>query len=427
MKILIQLITRVKNSEFLKNVATLTTGTTLAQIISIFTAPILYRIYSKVDYGTLALYLAIISVIGVFSTMQYLQPILLEKDDDEAKKVIWLNMVINVGVTIFVFLLVLTIGKHTGKWLNNDNIQQWLYIAPLSVFFLGQNQIFRMWATRKKKFKIMSFNTILTALLVPAISISFGIFNNGPLGLFLGLLTSQVVPPIVLLISLTKDENMGLKYFSWNDISQKAKLHSNFPVYSLPSAFINRLTNQLPVFFLSTYSGPAVVGIYNLCVKMLGLPIQLIGAAIGDVFRQKATQDYNTIGNCRPIFVKTFKTLTLISILPTIIILFYGPNLFSWIFGPKWAESGVFAQILITVYVGKLIVSPLSYLFYIARKQREELIISILFLITNAVIFIGAKVLTVYALLTFFSINYVVFYIYTIIRSYIFSKKTIQI
>lgn len=416
---------RARQSDFIKNVATLATGTTLAQAVSIFTAPVLYRIYSKVDYGTLGLYMAITGVVGVFSTMQYLQPILLEKEDDEAKKVMWLNRIINIGVTLFVFILVLILGKYVGKWLNNEGVVKWLYLVPLSIFFSGQNEIFRVWANRKKKFKVMSFNAILTALLVPVVSITVGVFNNGPLGLFLGLLTSQVLPPIVLLVALTKNENLGLKYFSWNDIKIKAKTHSSFSLYGLPAEFINRFTNQLPVFMLSYYAGPAVVGVYNLSVRMLGLPIQLIGGAIGEVFKQKAAADYKLIGSCRVIFMKTLKTLTLISILPTILILVYGSELFSWVFGAKWIEAGIYAQILIVLYMGKLIVSPLTYIFYIARKLREDLFWHIWMLISSTLIFflLFEFNFKVEYILFIYSLNYLTIYVIYLLRSYKFTKN----
>ena len=404
-------IHRIKQSDFIKNLATLATGTTLAQAVSIFTAPVLYRIYSKVDYGTLGLYMAITGIIGVFSTMQYLQPILLEKEDDEAKKVMWLNRVINTFVTLLVFLLVLGLGKYVGQWLNNQDIIPWLYLIPVSIFFTGQNEIFKVWANRKKKFKIMSFNALLTSLLVPAVSITVGVFNNGPLGLFLGMLTSQIFPPIVLLITLTKNENLGLKYLDWRVIKIKAKTYSNFPIYSLPSEFINRFSNQLPVFMLSMYAGPAVVGVYNLCVRMLGLPVQLIGGAIGEVFRQKATQDYNESGNFNAIFKKTLKTLALISIAPTLIILFWAPEIFSFVFGVKWLESGIIAQFLVVYIMMKLIVSPLSYAIFIANKLHIGLLKNIITLVFMYLIFyFGFKFEYNYInVLTVFGITYALF------------------
>lgn len=418
-------IKNLKQSMYVRNVATLATGTTMAQAVSIITAPILYRIYAKVDYGTLGLYMAIVGVAGVFSTMQYIQPILLEKEDDDAKKVMWLNRTINMVVTIIVALLVFLFGDYLGGLLGNEGIMPWLYLAPISIFFSGQSQIFSIWANRKKKYKILSFNAILTALLVPAVSISVGLYNNGPLGLFLGLLISHVVPPIVLLITLTKYDDLGLKYFDWETIKAKVKEYKSFPIYSLPSEFVNRLTNQLPVFMLSAYAGPAVVGIYNLCIRMLGIPVQLIGGAIGQVFQQKAVVDYNTQGSFKNVFVKTFKTLSLVALPGLLVIIFFGPQLFAFAFGEEWRESGVFAQILIFMFVLKLIISPLSYAYYIKNRLREDMIIHLYVLISMEIIFaVGFNTLADYkSVIILYVINYSLVYLVYLVRTYNFSKS----
>ncbi|MDA9284270.1 oligosaccharide flippase family protein [Flavobacteriaceae bacterium] len=423
-KTAVEFIKRLKQSLYVRNVATLATGTTMAQAVSIITAPILYRIYSKVDYGTIALYIAIVGVVGVFSTMEYLQPILLEKEDDDAKKVMWLNRTINTAITIIVALIVFLFGDYLGKLLANEGIIPWLYLTPISIFFSGQNQIFSVWANRKKKYKILSFNAILTALLVPVVSISVGLYHNGPLGLFLGLLTSQVLPPIVLLIALTKHDDLGLKYFDWASIKKKVKEHKSFPMYSLPSALINRLTNELPVFMLSAYAGPAIVGVYNLCIRMLGLPMQLIGGAISQVFQQKATEDYNALGNFKNVFNKTFKTLSLISLPGLLVIIIFGPQLFAFVFGEEWKESGVFAQILIFMFVLKLIVSPLSYSFVIKNMLKENMFWHFYMLISMFLIFIiGFNVTTNYKLLlVLYSLNYILIYLIYLYRASIFSK-----
>jgi O-antigen/teichoic acid export membrane protein len=109
-------IRRFKASSFLQDLATLATGTTLAQAVSIFTAPILYRIYDKEDYGTLGLYMAIVGIIGVFSTMQYNHAILLEKEDEDAKVVMWLNRLINTAVALITLLLLfIFVSKGNGS------------------------------------------------------------------------------------------------------------------------------------------------------------------------------------------------------------------------------------------------------------------------------------------------------------------------
>lgn len=417
--------TRFQGSDYLKNVTTLASGTTIAQAISLITAPILYRIYDKVDYGTLGLYMAIVGVVGVFSTMQYLQPILLEKEDENAKKVMWLNRIINTAVTAIVALLVLIFGKYIAGWLNNPMITPWLYLIPVSIFFSGQNEIFRVWANRKKKYKIMSLNSVLTAILVPIVSISFGLLYSGPLGLFLGLITSQIIPAIVLLIALTRNDDLGLKYFDLDFIKNKANQYKNFPLYSLPSEFVNRLTNQMPVFMLSIYVGPGVVGIYNLCVRMLGLPVQLIGGAVGEVFKQKASQDFNETGSFNNIFIKTFKSLLVISVVPLFVIIIFGPDLFSLIFGNEWREAGVFAQILIFMFMLKLIISPLTYAYIIGNKLKEDMLLHIYMLVSMVLVFfLGFRLTENYLLvLGVYSLNYILVYLFYLKRSIHFSKN----
>lgn len=418
-----ELFKKIKRSDFAINVAKLATGTTIAQAISIISAIALYRIYNKEDYGTLGLYMAITGVIGVFSTMQYTQAVILEKSDDDAKKIMWLNRVINIALTIFITILLIPIYGRLGEWLNNPKISKWIFLIPVTVFFSGQNEIFRIWANRKEEYNLMSLNAILTAILVPIVSISVGLLKSGPLGLFLGLLISQIVPPIVLLIGLTRKEDLGTKYFDKDVIIQKAKEYRNFPFYSLPSEFINRFTNQLPVFMLSTYAGAGVVGLYGQCVRMLGLPINLIGGAIGSVFQQKASYDYNTSGSFKHVFVSTFRTLSIISIVPFVVLVIFAPTIFSTVFGEEWRMSGEMARILSGMYMLKLIASPLSFAFIIKKRLQEDLFWHVWMLISNASLFyFGFKYFNDFKLvILMFSINYMIIYLLYLVRSYRFS------
>lgn len=402
------------------------TGTMLAQAVSLVTAPILYRIYDKEDYGTLGLYMAITGVIGVFSNMQYLQAILLEKEEENAKRVLWLNRVINLGVAVMAAVIILIFNQPLANLLNNPSIAAWLYLAPISIFFSGQNHIFRVWANRKKKYRILSFNAILTAVLVPTVSISLGVLYDGwVLGLFMGLLTSHVFPPIVLFIALNRSENLGRAYFDRGEMRKMARKYSDFPKYSLPANFFNRFTNQLPVFMLSSFVGPGAVGVYNLTIRMLGLPIQLIASAIGTVFRERAAKDFNTIGNCREIFKKTLKTLSSVSVVPFSILALFGPAIFAFIFGEPWRDAGVFARILSIMFFFKLIVPPLAFTFILKNKQREDFVWHFYTLIsTMAIFYLGFTVfqLQVEWVLLIFALNFALFYVMYFLRAFTFSK-----
>jgi len=410
-------------SEFLKNALTLVSGTTIAQGISILTAPVLYRIYEREEYGTLGLYMAITGVIGTFSTLQYHQVILIEKEQDNALAALWLSRSINIVLSLLTLLLIIPTAGLYGKWFNNPAISAWLFLVPLSIFFGGQSAILGEWANRAKAYRLLTINAILTALLVPSLSIPLGIWIDGPTGLFIGLLASQILPTIWLGLSLTKRTGLQIKSFHWQTIKSLARKYQDLPKFSLPSDFINRFTNQLPVFMLSTFAGAGVVGVYNLTVRMLGLPVQLIGNAVAAVFKQRATQEYHEVGHCRNIFLKTLQSLVLISIIPFLILILLGPEIFAFIFGEKWREAGVFAQILGFLFLFRFFASPLSFLFILRQKLKEDFLWHIWMLTSNLIVFYVGFTLfdSYYPPLILFSINYIIIYSIYLFRSYKFS------
>ena len=112
--------------------------------------------------------------------------------------------------------------------------------------------------------------------------------------------------------------------------------------------------------------------------RILGLPIGLISNSIGEVFKQRAASDYNEFGTCRPIFIKTFKALLISSIVPFTILILFGADIFAFAFGEQWRGAGEYSQILGVMFFFRFTVSPLTYVFYIANKQRLDLLLHLL-------------------------------------------------
>lgn len=415
-------------SPFVRNVSKLTGATAFAQLISLATAPLLYRIYDKEDYGLLGVYMSIAATIGAFSTMQYSQTVLLEKEETDALNALWLVRLINSTVAVLVLIGVLLFGNWLLVFLKSESLSNFLYLLPVSIFFTGQNELFRIWANRHKKYNIMTMNSVLTSVLVPAISITLGLLYNSPWGLFIGLLSSQIFPSLFMAWQLGKEFSFGWKPPKIQVLKRIAKRHMDFPKYSLPAEFINRFSNQLPTFMLSRYAGPGAVAAYNLSVRMLSLPIQLLSASITEVFKQRAVEDYNLLGNCRTIFVKTFKTLLGLSMAPTLVILFFGPSLFVFFFGGQWRDAGVYSQILAALYFVRFIVSPLSYVFNITRKQREDFLWHIWMLVSSFVTFyVGFHLFeSSEKAIALFSINYVLIYVIYLYKSFHYAKEKVD-
>ena len=415
---------RLLRSEYFRNTAILTSGTTFSQLITIITAPFMTRIYHPADYDVLGLYMMVTGLVGTLVTLQYHNVVITARDDKDAKIALSICITTSAAFAFILCLFSLILYNWVPLFLRNNQINLWLLWSPVSVFFGGWNIAFAAWAVRKQRFKLLSMNRIISAIMVPAFSIVLGLLIAGPLGLMVGLLLSQVIPSVLLSNFFFRKEKLKLG-FKISTLKKLGWQHRSYVKYSMPAEFINNFINQLPIIFLArNYPVAGLVGNFNLSNRMLGMPVQLISSSVLEVFRQKASSEYNAKGNCFGTFVKTSKALFFMSIIPFTILIFAGPWIFKTVFGTNWETAGIFSRIMAPLFFFKFIVSPLTYVFMIAGRQKEDLFghIAMVILIIAAFMIAGAFSDNFYHGLMAYAGAYSLVYIYYFIRSYRFSK-----
>jgi O-antigen/teichoic acid export membrane protein len=427
-KIISDRISLLKKSAYSKNILSVFTGAAISQLIPLITAPILTRIYTPQDYGILGVLMSICALITVFSTFGYVNAIIIADNDKEADKTVGLCLRNLLWVSLLSFLII-TIGYtlliNFYKIIGYGYI---LWIVPLVVFFSGFSAIISFLATRYQHFKMLSVNRVISAILSAVISITVGLIFKSVIGLILGFVISQFFSSIVLYFLLKRQRSIPtlMEYIQF-DIKLVKKKFINFPKFVMVSDFINTFSNQIPIFALSSYAPMPqdAVGFYNMSNRILGLPITLISATIGDVFKQRAAADYNELGSCRPIFMKTFKALLVASIIPFAILIFFGADIFAFAFGEKWREAGHYSQILGVMFFFRFTVSPLTYVFYIANKQKLDFFLHLLFIVIGFIsLYIGLKKFeNINTSLWIFSISYSIIYLVYLYFSYSYCKK----
>ena len=404
-------------------------GTFIAAIIPIITAPIMSRLYEPKFYGVLGLYTSITGLVGIIAYTNYAQAIMMTKEDEDSKQVVWFSLLISFIISCISILIILCISLFTN-FITDSVVGHWLFFLPLSVFLNGVNYILLIWANRIKNYKNLAFNRIIQALLTVLIQITIGILIKNETGLMVGLLSGQLLSAFLLSLEFYFKRKIFYigrpKFGHFKGIAIKYK---DLVLYSTPSEFINNFINQTPIFLLQKFGGTSYVGNFTFTQRFLGLPQLFLSSAIVDVFKQKASEAYNRIGNCKAIFLKTFKVLTGLAIVPFLISLFFAPQIFAFVFGNKWAEAGVFAQFLSVMFFFRFIVSPLSYVYFIAGKMKEDFLLHILFLaVTSLAFYVGNSIFEDKKyLILLYSFAYSGVYIIYLIRSYFFSKQRLTI
>jgi O-antigen/teichoic acid export membrane protein len=416
-----QSLKSILKSEYFGTTILLTSGAVLEQIISIFSAPISSRIFSAENYGGLGVYMAITGVLGTLTSSHYPQAVLIAKEEDEARNLIWFCGFLAAAISIVIGLAVCTILFFTD-WL--DALGFWTFTIPFSIMLSAIIRVLSVWANRTKQYKIISKNRVATALFTISIQLAVGYFINKKFGLMAGFLTGQIIGAVLLIRPFLFQEEIKIglpcpKYFK-----RYAQEYRRFVIYGMPADFINSLINQLPVYFLNSMAGLSYVGNFSFAQRLLGLPTLLIGNSIADVFRQKAGEVYRKKGECSELFIKTGRILFLIGIIPLIIMLLFAPEIFAIVFGEQWRKAGEIARILSPLFFFRIIVSPLSYLYTLSGHMREDLIIHLgsLGVITGGFIVTNHFFSNKDFLLAGYSTAYFGIYLIYLTRSFQFSK-----
>jgi lipopolysaccharide exporter len=377
-------------SEFSKNVLTLMTGTTIAQAIPIAISPILTRIYTPEDFGLLALYMAIATIIAVIATGRYELAIMLPKKDSDAVSIVVLSILFSFAVSVVILVLIFFYNAELASLLGDNEIRYWLFLLPVTVFITGTYNALNYWVNRKKGYTDISKNKVLQSFTIVATQVSMGLNKMGVAGLIWAGLVGQISALIFFLRLSWKNDKKTLKKVSRIKVIALAKRYKDFPLINSWSGLLNTASVQAPIIVLASLFSSTVTGYFSLAQRILQIPMTLLGAAIGQVYFEKATKLKANKSEIKRITLDTHKKLLIIGLLPTLIILLFGSELFAFIFGEPWRVAGEYAKLLSVWIFFVFVCSPLSHLMTIYEKHVESIIFNILLFTSRiGVLFIG--------------------------------------
>lgn len=349
------------------------TGTTIAQAIPIAISPILTRIYTPEDFGVFALFVAVSSVFGSIANGRYELAIMLPRKDEDAINIFALGLIISTFISLVLLALVVIFNEWLAGLLGNEDIAFWLYLVPVSVFFAGLWNVLDCFNNRRKNYKDMRNATIIKSIVTAIIQLSVGFVKQGATGLISGQLISQFFANTKLAMNIIKDKALMSK-ISKVKIIALAKRYKDFPKFSLWAGLANTLSHNLTNILISTFYSVGTLGFYSLVQRVLGMPSSLIGSSIGQVFYQQATKEKQQTGKAIETFKATVKKLLILGVPSFGILFLIVEDLFALVFSEEWRVAGVYAQIMVPLFLIKFVVSPLTLMNQVNLKNKLGMI-----------------------------------------------------
>ncbi|MBI9054675.1 MAG: oligosaccharide flippase family protein [Bacteroidales bacterium] len=372
------LIEKLKNNLFFQNVAIVASGSLLARIIGFFTAPIITRLYLPEDYGVLSTYAAIIGIIITIASLRYEVTIPLPEKENKAISLLKLSFLITVGLSAFFSFLIILWGDFIAQQLSLTHVKSFIWVIPTAFFGAGIYNALSSWATRHKLFKVITRTNISQSLASRAVKIGFGFLGVTPLGLLLGLITEQTAGVLLLFRKLLNKTPEFFKSFNRNEIIDVAKKYKNFPIYQSWSQLLLGFGTHLPVIMIASIYGIQVVGLYGLAHSMVNMPMSILGQAVSKVYYAEISRyGKNNPEAIYKLTISIMKKLFYFAIPPIIVLILWGPWLFSFIFGESWFDAGLYAKALSFIILFRLVSSPIMHCLNVLEKQKVQLIFNI--------------------------------------------------
>jgi O-antigen/teichoic acid export membrane protein len=345
--------------------------------------PLLTRLYSAADFGGLALFTSISTVIALCATGRYEYAIGLPNDDVEGWNVVL--VVCTLGATFSALLAIGIGGWHLSRPAGIGSPAS-LWCIPVYTLLASITSALQYWNGRKKEYRRVSTSNVAQALTMTLLSVGFGWLGCTGTGLVWGLIAGQVA-------AITFLGSGGCFAFPHKvggaPLLALAKRYINFPKYQIASDLSASATVQLPLIAFSHLFNMTFVGHFSIANRMLRIPNIALTASIGHVFRNEAIDALRTGGSCSEIYLSTFKKLATLSISIYLVLGLSARFLFALAFGPGWEPAGYCAQLICIMVATDFVAQPLSMLFSIRNRQGLNMLLQIASFISGVIAILG--------------------------------------
>ncbi len=367
-------------------------GTVIAQIIMFAMTPILTRFYGPDAFGVLGLFTATVAVCSVIVALRYQLAIVLPKEENGAISVLKLSMIVVLFMTLILCLLIFFLGEIITDLLGISELNTWLWWIPIYVLFMGVYQNLEYFSIRKKAYKRLSISQVTRATSTSGFQLTGSLVSVGPGGLIIGMVVGQVLASVTLALQVFKNEK-GLmnKVKKNNDVFNVAREYSMYPKYNTPQALINSFSQTIPIFALTVFFNPAIAGFYTLSHRLLSMPMSLVSDAVRKVYFQKASSQYNKGEKLFDGFLKIMLLMSILGLIPTLIVVFFGPDLFMLFLGENWSYAGVFAQWIIVWLFFDFLRKPCLPIVEIFKWQKQYLNYEIIVILLRVIVLIAGS------------------------------------
>lgn len=354
----------MKISGKMKNVAKISSGTILGQIVSIVTLPIITRIYGAEIIGSWTAIYAIATIITYFSDLGLSQAIMIESDEKVERLY---QMVSTISLVICCFAYFITIGYYLLIGYEVGDAIIYSFFVIMYAYTMRQVQTCYTWLNRDKQYNVLMRNPVINYSSVAFFSIVLGLIGFKKYGYYFGITLGQFLTLVNMKFVLPKK----MFYFNMTYYKQAITKHMEFIKYQMPSQVSLQLRQQLPNLLIGSLFGNEILGYFSISQKLISIPITFIGQALGKVFYQTIAEMKRAGREIGVFLKKNMNRAMMIAVIPMILFAAFGDVAIVVFFGKEYELGGVISRIIVFRSLFTFISTSLAGIDIVTEQQKR--------------------------------------------------------
>ena len=373
-------VSNLRGNRFWGSVATLLSGSVLAQVIGVALLPVLTQLYDAEAFGVQAVFMAVVQTLVIAANGGYDQAIMLPEKMHGARSLLRLSQGVNLVMMTLLGLLLWGMGDWLWAQMSITALVEWQWLLVLSLGLEGSMQPLRMMLNRLETYRVLAVSKLVQALISGGVMIGLGWEQGDASGLLMGWASGLLGAWVILGLAYIRVSKSV--HVPWTSLWQVAREYRDFPLKSVGAGWLNTLTRQLPFYLLPVFFGQAVNGYYFMAYRALMMPLALVSRAIGEVYyRQVALAKHESQAQVTLVTRRTARQLLALGALPTVIVMLLGPWLAGLVLGAEWEAAGVYARWLMPWGFITFVTAPLTCLIDLYRRLDIQLLYNVALMI----------------------------------------------
>lgn len=299
----------------------------------------LARLLNPIDFGLIAILLAIVSFsqifidFGVSSAILHYQKI----SDEQLSSLFWVNIIFGIFLALFIWIF----SPSVADYYSEPKLEALLNLSAITLIISSAGQLLRTTAEKNLNFIVLSKIEIVSACVGFICTIGLAFLGYGVYSLVLGIMLTSIMLTSFLWILCSEGWRPIFK-INFSSIQHFFK----FGIYITLNNLINMINYQADIFIGGKMLGAEAIGQYNLSKEFsIGISrvINPIVTRVGTPMMSSIQEDALKIKN---IYLKTLRMTSSVNFPVYIGCFVFSAEIVQIFFGDQWISSIPILQIL---------------------------------------------------------------------------------